>query len=129
MMSKGPVPIGAFSMSEVAYNSSGGLLDTAHDIYNLQRFINAQESTFDVVQAELAVGQKRSHWMWFSNGSLPILKILIPCSAKLWLIESNTGRIITTLKKGGKLLVDLPLLSQFLHQTPQTRPQRPEHLS
>jgi len=40
-------------------------LDTAHDIYNLQRFINAQESTFDVVQAELAAGQKHTHWMWF----------------------------------------------------------------
>jgi uncharacterized protein (DUF1810 family) len=43
----------------------GGLLDTGTDIYNLQRFINAQESTFDGVQAELAAGQKRTHWMWF----------------------------------------------------------------
>ena len=40
-------------------------MDAGHDIYNLQRFLNAQESTFDVVQAELAAGQKRTHWMWF----------------------------------------------------------------
>jgi uncharacterized protein (DUF1810 family) len=43
----------------------GGLLNTGTDIYNLQRFINAQESTFDDVLAELAAGQKRTHWMWF----------------------------------------------------------------
>jgi uncharacterized protein (DUF1810 family) len=43
----------------------GGLLNTGTDIFNLQRFINAQESTFDDVQAELAAGQKRTHWMWF----------------------------------------------------------------
>jgi uncharacterized protein (DUF1810 family) len=35
------------------------------DAYNLQRFTNAQESTFDMARAELAAGQKRSHWMWF----------------------------------------------------------------
>jgi uncharacterized protein (DUF1810 family) len=32
---------------------------------NLQRFIDAQESTFEQVRSELAAGQKRSHWMWF----------------------------------------------------------------
>ncbi len=35
------------------------------DTYNLQRFLNAQESTFDIARAELAAGHKRSHWMWF----------------------------------------------------------------
>jgi uncharacterized protein (DUF1810 family) len=40
-------------------------LNTGTDIYKLQRFINAQESTFDDVQGELAAGQKRTHWMWF----------------------------------------------------------------
>ena len=40
-------------------------MDTATDPYNLQRFVNAQESTFDVARAELIAGQKRSHWMWF----------------------------------------------------------------
>lgn len=40
-------------------------METETDTYNLQRFINAQESTFDVARAELLAGQKRSHWMWF----------------------------------------------------------------
>ena len=40
-------------------------METATDPYNLQRFVNAQESTFDVARAELIAGQKRSHWMWF----------------------------------------------------------------
>lgn len=43
----------------------GVLLNAGTDIYNLERFLNAQESTFDVVQSELAAGRKRTHWMWF----------------------------------------------------------------
>jgi uncharacterized protein (DUF1810 family) len=35
------------------------------DPYSLSRFINAQETIFEVVLAELRSGQKRSHWMWF----------------------------------------------------------------
>ena len=35
------------------------------DPYDLQRFLNAQDRVFDRVRAELAVGHKRSHWMWF----------------------------------------------------------------
>lgn len=35
------------------------------DAYNLQRFIDAQHDIFDQVCAELRVGRKRSHWMWF----------------------------------------------------------------
>jgi uncharacterized protein (DUF1810 family) len=41
------------------------LLNAGTDIYNFQRFLNAQDSTFDVVQSELAAGRKRTHWMWF----------------------------------------------------------------
>ncbi len=33
--------------------------------YDLQRFLDAQESTIDQVRSELAAGEKRSHWMWF----------------------------------------------------------------
>jgi uncharacterized protein (DUF1810 family) len=40
-------------------------MEDQSDPYNLQRFVNAQESTFDTARAELAAGQKRSHWMWF----------------------------------------------------------------
>jgi uncharacterized protein (DUF1810 family) len=35
------------------------------DPYNLQRFVDAQESVFDAALAELRAGSKRSHWMWF----------------------------------------------------------------
>ena len=35
------------------------------DLYNLERFIRAQESVFDSVVAELRRGKKRTHWMWF----------------------------------------------------------------
>ena len=35
------------------------------DHFNLQRFVNAQESIYDDVIAELRAGQKTSHWMWF----------------------------------------------------------------
>jgi uncharacterized protein (DUF1810 family) len=31
----------------------------------LQRFVEAQESVYDTVVAELRDGRKRSHWMWF----------------------------------------------------------------
>ena len=35
------------------------------DLYNLSRFIEAQEGIFESVLAELRNGQKRTHWMWF----------------------------------------------------------------
>ncbi|SEB94891.1 DUF1810 domain-containing protein [Terriglobus roseus] len=35
------------------------------DPYQLQRFLDAQRAVFETVLAELAAGEKRSHWMWF----------------------------------------------------------------
>jgi len=35
------------------------------DPYNLQRFVDAQATTYDTALAELQAGKKRSHWMWF----------------------------------------------------------------
>lgn len=35
------------------------------DPYNLQRFLDAQESSFTTALAELKAGRKQSHWMWF----------------------------------------------------------------
>ena len=35
------------------------------DPYNLRRFVDAQASVYPRVVAELAGGQKQSHWMWF----------------------------------------------------------------
>jgi uncharacterized protein (DUF1810 family) len=39
--------------------------ERADDPYNLQRFIDAQQSVFDSVIAELKHGRKRGHWIWF----------------------------------------------------------------
>jgi uncharacterized protein (DUF1810 family) len=35
------------------------------DIFDLQRFIDAQNPVFETVLAELSAGKKRTHWMWF----------------------------------------------------------------
>lgn len=35
------------------------------DPHNLQRFVEAQRSTYDQALAELLAGRKQSHWMWF----------------------------------------------------------------
>jgi len=35
------------------------------DIFDLQRFVDAQNPLYGRVLSELAAGQKRSHWMWF----------------------------------------------------------------
>lgn len=35
------------------------------DTYNLSRFIDAQETDYASALAEIAAGQKRSHWMWY----------------------------------------------------------------
>lgn len=35
------------------------------DIYNLQRFVEAQQPVFEQVLSELREGRKQSHWMWF----------------------------------------------------------------
>jgi uncharacterized protein (DUF1810 family) len=35
------------------------------DRYHLDRFVRAQDGTFDTALAEIAEGRKRSHWMWF----------------------------------------------------------------
>jgi uncharacterized protein (DUF1810 family) len=35
------------------------------DPYNLQRFLDAQDSVYATAVAELRCGSKQSHWMWF----------------------------------------------------------------
>lgn len=35
------------------------------DPYDLQRFVDAQNTVFDQVLAELQAGRKHTHWMWF----------------------------------------------------------------
>ena len=36
-----------------------------NDIYNLERFVNAQQNSYKVALKEIQNGEKRSHWMWF----------------------------------------------------------------
>lgn len=51
------------------------------DPYNLTRFVQAQEQTYDQALSELELGRKRSHWMWYvfpqldGLGSSPITKL------------------------------------------------------
>ena len=33
--------------------------------FDLQRFVDAQDTVYDTVRAELRAGHKRSHWMWY----------------------------------------------------------------
>jgi uncharacterized protein (DUF1810 family) len=35
------------------------------DPFDLQRFVAAQDGVYENVRAELRIGRKRSHWMWF----------------------------------------------------------------
>ncbi len=35
------------------------------DKYNLLRFLNAQEGSYQETLKELQEGRKRSHWMWY----------------------------------------------------------------
>ena len=37
-------------------------MDDPHD---LKRFVDAQATTYERARAELAAGEKQSHWMWF----------------------------------------------------------------
>ena len=36
-----------------------------NDQYDLQRFVDAQQTIYENVREELRNGSKRSHWMWF----------------------------------------------------------------
>ncbi|MDE3188711.1 MAG: DUF1810 domain-containing protein [Acidobacteriota bacterium] len=36
-----------------------------HDLYQLERFVEAQAEVFPEVVGELRAGHKRGHWMWF----------------------------------------------------------------
>lgn len=35
------------------------------DVFDLQRFVDAQAPVIDSVREELRAGRKRTHWMWF----------------------------------------------------------------
>ena len=33
--------------------------------YNLERFIEAQEASYEIALSEIKTGRKKSHWMWY----------------------------------------------------------------
>ena len=35
------------------------------DPFHLQRFVDAQQATFEIALTELQTGRKQSHWIWF----------------------------------------------------------------
>jgi uncharacterized protein (DUF1810 family) len=35
------------------------------DMFELERFVDAQDETYDCALGEIRAGRKRSHWMWF----------------------------------------------------------------
>jgi len=37
----------------------------ASDPFQLKRFVDAQERSFEIALAELKAGRKQSHWMWY----------------------------------------------------------------
>jgi uncharacterized protein (DUF1810 family) len=45
--------------------SEGGNDMKPDDLYELNRFLRAQEGVYERALAELRAGQKRTHWMWF----------------------------------------------------------------
>lgn len=56
------------------------------DPFDLQRFVDAQDRVYDQVLAELQVGAKRSHWIWFIFPQLSALGS--SSTAKLFGIDS-----------------------------------------
>ena len=40
-------------------------MDDSRDPFQLQRFVDAQQRTYEVALEELHAGEKQSHWMWF----------------------------------------------------------------
>lgn len=41
------------------------MLDKNNDSYNLQRFIDAHNNSYEIALLEIKNGRKRLHWMWY----------------------------------------------------------------
>ena len=57
-----------------------------HDPHNLNRFVEAQQGVYQKALAEIANGDKRSHWMWFI---FPQLQGLGRSSTAQWYAIAN----------------------------------------
>jgi uncharacterized protein (DUF1810 family) len=51
--------------TSLATFSGNDLEAVMNDLFNLQRFVDAQNPLFETVTSELETGKKRTHWMWF----------------------------------------------------------------
>ena len=73
------------------------------DPYNLQRFVDAQETSYADALAEIEAGQKRSHWMWY----------VFPQFAGLGYSPTSRHYAIASLAEA-RAYLDHPLLGQRL---------------
>ncbi len=92
---------------------------TESDPFNLQRFVEAQESVYAEVLAELKAGRKRTHWMWFvfpqlaSLGSSPMARQYAVSGmpeARAYLAHPILGR---------RLIEDIQAMLQHSQQSPR----------
>jgi uncharacterized protein (DUF1810 family) len=72
-------------------------------LYNLKRFIDAQESMFSIALNEIKNGKKQSHWMWF----------IFPQIAGLGFSEMSKLYAINDINEAGLYLAH-PVLSKRL---------------
>jgi uncharacterized protein (DUF1810 family) len=72
---------------------------------DLSRFITAQDKVIAVVEAELAAGRKRTHWMWF----------VFPQVAGLGLSETARTFAVADLDQARRYLAD-PVLGERLRR-------------
>ncbi len=76
-----------------------------NDIYNLERFVAAQENVFETAFDELCSGAKKSHWMWF----------IFPQLAGLGRSPTAQFYAISSLREA-RAYIAHPLLGPRLHQ-------------
>ena len=102
-------------------------MEIGADTYNLQRFINAQESTFEIARTELAAGQKRSHWMWFI---FPQIKGLgsSPMAQRFAISSLSEGAAYLEHPLLGQRLKDCTLLVNILDRPIEDILGYPDHL-
>ena len=72
---------------------------------DLQRFLDAQESSYAVALAEIRTGQKRSHWMWY----------IFPQCAGLGFSPSSRHFAIASLAQA-RAYLDHPVLGSRLRE-------------
>lgn len=83
-------------------NTSSDSLST-DDPYDLNRFVRAQEDDYDQALAEIVMGRKRTHWMWYIFPQLDGLAF------------SSTSKLYSIKRvEDAKAYLDLPILGPRL---------------